>query len=145
MEKCESLSPIQLYATPWTVAHQAPLSMGPPRQKYWSCHCLLQGIFSTQGSNPGLLHCRQILYHLSHWRRPQECGDHTKKSLEALGYGKGLGGFSFSSGNSLFETGISRQGEDQSCQLSLSQQEFTTYFTISAVPDRAKVHGESKL
>ena len=26
---------------------------------------LLQGIFLTQGSNPGLLHCRQILYHLS--------------------------------------------------------------------------------
>ena len=30
------------------------------------CHSLLQGIFLTQGSNPGLLHCRQILYHLSH-------------------------------------------------------------------------------
>ena len=29
------------------------------------CHFLLQGIFLTQGSNPGLLHCRQILYHLS--------------------------------------------------------------------------------
>ena len=28
-------------------------------------HCLLQGIFPTQGLNPGLLHCRQILYHLS--------------------------------------------------------------------------------
>ena len=27
---------------------------------------LLQGIFPTQGSNPGLLHCRQNLYHLSH-------------------------------------------------------------------------------
>ena len=27
---------------------------------------LLQGIFTTQGSNPGLQHCRQILYHLSH-------------------------------------------------------------------------------
>ena len=27
---------------------------------------LLQGIFSIQGSNPGLLHCRQILYQLSH-------------------------------------------------------------------------------
>ena len=27
---------------------------------------LLQGIFPTQGSNLGLLHCRQILYHLSH-------------------------------------------------------------------------------
>ena len=26
----------------------------------------LQGIFPTQGQNPGLLHCRQILYHLSH-------------------------------------------------------------------------------
>ena len=30
-----------------------------------SSHFLLQGIFSTQGSNSGLLHCRQILYHLS--------------------------------------------------------------------------------
>ena len=29
------------------------------------CHSLLQGIFSTQGSNPGLLHCWWILYHLS--------------------------------------------------------------------------------
>ena len=29
------------------------------------CHFLLQGIFLTQGSNPGLLHCRQILSHLS--------------------------------------------------------------------------------
>ena len=28
-------------------------------------HFLLQGIFLTQGLNPGLLHCRQILYHLS--------------------------------------------------------------------------------
>ena len=30
------------------------------------CHFLLQGIFPTQGSNPGLLHCRQILYRLSY-------------------------------------------------------------------------------
>ena len=30
------------------------------------CHLLLQGIFPTQGSNPGLLHCRWILYHLNH-------------------------------------------------------------------------------
>ena len=29
------------------------------------CPFLLQGIFSTQGSNSGLLHCRQILYHLN--------------------------------------------------------------------------------
>ena len=30
------LSRIQLFATPWTVAHQAPLSMGFSRQGYWS-------------------------------------------------------------------------------------------------------------
>ena len=30
------------------------------------CHALLQGIFLTQGLNPGLPHCRQILYCLSH-------------------------------------------------------------------------------
>ena len=30
------------------------------------CHFLLQGIFPTQGSNPGLPHCRQILYQLNH-------------------------------------------------------------------------------
>ena len=30
------------------------------------CHFLLQGIFLTWGSNPGLPHCRQTLYHLSH-------------------------------------------------------------------------------
>ena len=34
------------------------------------CHALLQGIFPTQGSNPGLPHCRQILYCLSHQASP---------------------------------------------------------------------------
>ena len=38
-------------------------------------HSLLQGIFpprdQTQGANPGLLHCRQILYHLSHQGSPK--------------------------------------------------------------------------
>ena len=32
------------------------------------CHFLLQGIFLTQGSNACLLHCRHMLYHLSHQR-----------------------------------------------------------------------------
>ena len=42
------------------------------------CHALFQGIFLTQGSNPGLPHCRQILYHLNHqeapmlWKNPNE-------------------------------------------------------------------------
>ena len=44
------LSCVRLLDTLWTVAHQAPLSMGFPRQEYWSdCHFLLQGIFPTQG------------------------------------------------------------------------------------------------
>ena len=34
--KVKSLSHVQLFATPWTVAHQAPLSMGFSRQEYWS-------------------------------------------------------------------------------------------------------------
>ena len=142
---CSVASCARLFVTPWTVANQAPLSMGFCRQEYWSgqpfpspgdlpdpeikpgsrvvpelqvdslspshhgspnywrgdsfvaksclplCNpmdCSLQGsslqgipqarilewvsislsrgIFLTQGSNPGLLHCRQILYHLSH-------------------------------------------------------------------------------
>ena len=36
---------------------------------------LLQGIFPTQGSNPGLLHCRHILYQLSHKGSPSNSGE----------------------------------------------------------------------
>ena len=61
------LSRIRLFATPWTVACQAPLSMGFPRQNTGvGCHFLLQGIFPTQGWDLGLPHCGQILYCLSH-------------------------------------------------------------------------------
>ena len=34
--KVKSLSHVQLFATPWTAAYQAPLSMGFSRQEYWS-------------------------------------------------------------------------------------------------------------
>ena len=132
----KSLSHIWLFATPWIVAHQAPLSMDftgkntgvfaipfsgesswPRDWIQFSCisgrfviiwatreaqsesHTvvsnslrphglyspwnspgqnttvgnlsLLQGIFPTHGSNPGLLRCRQILYHLSHKGSPR--------------------------------------------------------------------------
>ena len=141
-------SQVQLFVTPWTVALQAPLSMGVSKQEYWSglprpspgdisdphllspalagrensweaqISCiiwwyltyeseseshsvvpdslplhglyrpwnssgqntwvgilsLLQEIFPAQGSNPGLLHCRWILYQLSHKRRPRILG-----------------------------------------------------------------------
>ena len=46
---------VQLFATLWTVVHQAPLSMGFSRQEQWSGHALLQGIFPTQGLNLCLL------------------------------------------------------------------------------------------
>ena len=100
-------SGISVSATPWTVARQAPLSMGNPQARILSgLPCpppgdlpdpaiepgspalqadpspseplgkakntgvgslsLLQGIFPTQELNQGLMHCRRILYQLSH-------------------------------------------------------------------------------
>ena len=55
---------------PWTVVHQAPLAWGPGKNTGVGCVALLQGFFLTQGSNPGLWHCRQILYHLSYLGSP---------------------------------------------------------------------------
>ena len=40
----------------------------PSKSTEVGCHFLLQRIFLTQGSNPGLPHCRQMLYRLSHQR-----------------------------------------------------------------------------
>ena len=57
-----SLSRVQLFATPARVLcpwNSLGNNIGV------DCHALLQGIFLTQGSNLGLPHCRQILYHLS--------------------------------------------------------------------------------
>ena len=53
--------------TPWTVARQAPLSMGilQVRILEWVAMPFPQGILPTQGCNPHLPHHRQILYHLS--------------------------------------------------------------------------------
>ena len=73
----QSLNHVQLFLTLWTVAHQAPLSMGffSGKNTGVGCHFLLQGIFLIQGSNLGLLcllHCRQILYPLSHQGSPKE-------------------------------------------------------------------------
>ena len=42
----------QLFEALWSIALQAPLSIGFSRQEYWSVGCaLLQGIFLTQGWN----------------------------------------------------------------------------------------------
>ena len=51
----------------WTVAHQAPPSMGFSWQEYWSgLPFPPPGDLPNPGTEPGLLHCRQILYPLSH-------------------------------------------------------------------------------
>ena len=58
----ESCSVVSDSVTLWTIQ-----SVEFSGQEYWSGSCfLLQGIFPTQGSNPGLPHCRWILYCLSH-------------------------------------------------------------------------------
>ena len=58
------------FATPWTVAHQAPLPMGFSRQEYWSG---LPCPPPRDLPNPGLPHCRQILSCLSHQGRTRGC------------------------------------------------------------------------
>ena len=69
--RAQSLIYVWLFASPWTVSWQAPLSMGFPRQEYWNF--LLQGIFPTQGLNPSLLcllHWQACSLPLSHLWRP---------------------------------------------------------------------------
>ena len=61
------LSLVQLFATPWTVAHQAPLSMGFTRQEYWSgLPCLPPGDVPDPGMEPSSLRSPalgKLLYH----------------------------------------------------------------------------------
>ena len=56
---CNSMDPMEpaRLLCPWN---------SPGKNTRVGGHSLLQEVFPTQGSNPGLLHCRQILYHLTH-------------------------------------------------------------------------------
>ena len=63
-------SHVWLFVTPWTVACQAPLSMGFSRQEY--CYFLLQGIFPTQESNPHLLHWQKDSLPLAQPEKPTQ-------------------------------------------------------------------------
>ena len=74
-------SRVQLFATPWTVTCQAPLSMGFPRQALeWVAMLSSRGIFQTQGSNPRLL--RPL-----HW----QVGSLPLRHLGVVGVGSFLG------------------------------------------------------
>ena len=61
VQSCPTLQPHGLWSTrllcPWD---------SPGKNTGDGCHALLLGIFPTQEMNLGLLHCRQILYCLSH-------------------------------------------------------------------------------
>ena len=72
---CEvkSLSHVWLFATPWTVAYQDPQSMGFSRQECWSGLPFPSARdLPDPGIEPGLLHCRQMLYHLHYQGNPLE-------------------------------------------------------------------------
>ena len=63
---------LTLFATPWTVAFQAPLSVGfPSKNIEVGYHFLLQGIFLAQGSNPCFLHWQVDSLPLSHQGSPR--------------------------------------------------------------------------
>ena len=64
--RAQSLSHVRLFATPWTVACQAPLWDSPGKNIDVGSHCLLWGIFLTQGLNLRLLHWQVGSLPLSH-------------------------------------------------------------------------------
>ena len=66
---------VQLFVTLWTVAHQAPLSMGFPRQEYWSeLPCPSPGIAPAFPVSPSL---QVNSLPLSHWASPYRAvGNH---------------------------------------------------------------------
>ena len=66
-KKVKFLSCVWLFATPWTVAYQAPPSMGFSRQEYWSgLPFPSPGDLPDPRTGPGLQDCRQTLYCLRH-------------------------------------------------------------------------------
>ena len=72
------LSCVQLFVTPWTVDRLLCPWEFPGKNIGVGSHSLLQGIFPTQGSNPSLLHCRQILYYLSRQGNQRTCTEQQK-------------------------------------------------------------------
>ena len=67
IKKWKSVSYVQLFATPWTL--YSPWN-SPGQNTGVGSLSFLQGIFPTQGLNPGLPHYRHILYQLSHQGSP---------------------------------------------------------------------------
>ena len=79
----QSLSCVWFFAIPWTVTHQAPLSMGilQARILEWVAIPFSRGSSQPRDQTQGLLLCRQILYHLSHQGSPMQNRSHTEIKL----------------------------------------------------------------
>ena len=79
------VSHVQIFATLWTVAQQAPLSMGfSGKNTGVGCHFPLQWIFPTQGSSLRLLwllHYRQIVYYWATQETHHRCKQRYKYKL----------------------------------------------------------------
>ena len=71
--ECQLLRSVRIFVTPRTAGCQPPPWHSPGKNAGMGSHSILQGFFLTQGSNPGLLHCRQIPHHLSHQESPSHC------------------------------------------------------------------------
>ena len=67
------LSRLWLSATPWTVARQAPMSVEVLQARIleWVALTFSRASSQTQGPNPGLPHCRQIIYQPNHQGSPR--------------------------------------------------------------------------
>ena len=75
----QSLNHVSVFGTQWTVAFQAPLSMGFPRQEYWSgLPFLSPGDRPGSGIEPSLLHWQADSLPLSHQLSP---GDSHEKNI----------------------------------------------------------------
>ena len=73
----QPLSRVWLFATPWTVDHQAPLSLEFSRQEYWSALPFpAPGDLPDPGIEPSSVSCigRRILYHFVTWKAPPSKG-----------------------------------------------------------------------
>ena len=66
--RAKSLQGCQTLCDPMNCSPPGSFVLGdsPGKNTGAGCHALLQGIFPTQSSNPGLPHCKQMLYCLSH-------------------------------------------------------------------------------
>ena len=106
------LGRVWLLSIPWITVHQAPLSIGFPKQQYWS------GLpFPSPGClpNPGLLHWRQILYCLSHQGNPAEYYSAMKRN-EVLIHAKTRMNL-----ENIMLSERSQMGKDKYCMIPLTQ------------------------